>query len=413
MSAPLRFLGLAIIAYVGLRTASNALALQPLPGVLPPPSQAAMATLPPGVAADMGPALAAYPPAAYGVPPGYGPHAAPGAPPPGWPGFAMPYPVMLPSPRQSPIIVHAAYPAYPPGAYGQGPYLMPAAAGVGAAGAATSDSALGYEGSVPALDAWPAIGTAGPFSVPQVQYTPSWGKEGGGETLASARPKRWSLDAWTLLRPPAEGALAFDDPGRGLNPGLASAGALGGSQAGMRLTWRPFGSIGIHARASSALMPQGRSSQALAGGEGAFGISWQPLGSVPIRMSAERRQRLGPAMGGGRNAFAAYAEGGLYDRALPLGLRLDGYGQAGVVGWNSRDLFADGALAATYPLLPRIAIGGGIWGGVQPGLSRFDAGPRLSYQLHPRLRAHIDYRFRLTGNADPVSGPALTLSGGF
>ena len=371
MSAPLRFLGLAIIAYVGLRTASNALALQPLPGVLPPPSQAAMATLPPGVAADMGPALAAYPPAAYGVPPGYGPYPAPGAPPPGWPGFAMPYPVMLPSPRQSPIIVHAAYPAYPPGADGQGPYLMPAAAGVAAAGAATSDSALGYEGSVPALD------------------------------------------AWTLLRPPAEGALAFDDPGRGLNPGLASAGALGGSQAGMRLTWRPFGSVGIHARASSALMPQGRSSQALAGGEGAFGISWQPLGSVPIRMSAERRQRLGPAMGGGRNAFAAYAEGGLYDRALPLGLRLDGYGQAGVVGWNSRDLFADGALAATYPLLPRIAIGGGIWGGVQPGLSRFDAGPRLSYQLHPRLRAHIDYRFRLTGNADPVSGPALTLSGGF
>ncbi len=410
MSAPLRFLGLAIIAYVGLRTASNALALQPLPGVLPQPTQMAGATLPPGVAADMEPAPAAYPPSAYGLPPGYGPYPAPGGPPPGWPGYAIPYPVMMAAPRQSPIIIHAAYPQ---GIHGPSPYLMPAVAGVAAAEAATTGAALGYEGAVPPLDAWPAIGTAGPFSIPEVQYTPSWGKGDGRETLATARPKRFSLDAWALLRPPTEGVLAYDGPGRGLNPGLASAGALGGSQAGMRLTWRPIDRVGIHARASSALMPQGRSNQALAGGEGAVGISWQPLGGLPVRMSVERRQRLGPAIGGGRNAFAAYAEGGLYDRALPLGLRLDGYGQAGVVGWNSRDLFADGALAATYPLLPRIAIGGGIWGGVQPGLSRFDAGPRLSYQIHPRLRAHIDYRFRLTGNADPVSGPALTLSGGF
>ena len=29
------------------------------------------------------------------------------------------------------------------------------------------------------------------------------------------------------------------------------------------------------------------------------------------------------------------------------------------------------------------------------------------------LRAHLDYRFRVTGNADPKSGPALTLAAGF
>jgi len=413
MSAPLRFLGVAIILYVGLRTASNALALQPLPVAMLPAAapmsgqHAAMDTLPPGVAADMGPAVQAQPL-------GYAPSAGM---PPGWPAYGMPYPVMMPGARQGPpIIIQAAYPqgGYPvprPAAWREtegevgvapiGQYPLPSAAGVG------------YEGSVPPIEAWPAIGTAGPFSVPQVQRTPNWGETGDGGALAAARVSRFSLDAWALLRPPPPQMLSVTDPARGLNPGLASAGALGGSQAGLRLTWRPFGRFGVHARASTALMPQGRSGQATAGGEGALGVSWQPLASLPMRIAAERRQRLGPALGGGRDAFALYAEGGVYDRMLPFGIRLDGYGQAGVVGWNSRDLFADGALAATYPLLPRIAIGGGMWGGVQPGLSRFDAGPRLSYQLHPRLRVHVDYRFRVTGNADPASGPAVTLSGGF
>lgn len=107
------------------------------------------------------------------------------------------------------------------------------------------------------------------------------------------------------------------------------------------------------------------------------------------------------------------AEGGLYQQQLPLGLLLDGYGQAGVVGARRRDLFADGALTATYPFMPRFAIGGGMWGGIQPGLSRFDAGPRLSYQLRSGVRAHLDYRFRVTGKADPASGPALTIAAGF
>lgn len=84
-----------------------------------------------------------------------------------------------------------------------------------------------------------------------------------------------------------------------------------------------------------------------------------------------------------------------------------------MVGATRRDLFADGALTATYPFMRRFAVGGGMWGGIQPGLSRFDAGPRLSYQLRPGLRAHVDYRFRITGNADRGSGPALTIAAGF
>lgn len=398
MSAPLRFLGLAIIGYVGLRTASSALALQPVSGVpLSPPAtplldQSAEArALPPGVPADMGPPPGAYP---YGYA-----AAGMGMPPQAYP--VMPYPVMpamLPA-RQSAAVY---YPA---------PYPYPAPAAV--APPEPQPAALAYDGEARPLYQWPAIGTAGPFSLPQMQSTPSWGRPDGGTDFASAQPNRWSVDAWALLRRPREGVYRLDDPGGGLNPGLASAGSLGGSQAGVRISWRPLPRVGVHLRASTALMPQGRGGQTMAGGEGALGASWQPLAAVPVRLLAERRQRLGPALGGGRNAFALLAEGGIYDRPLPYGIRLDGYGQAGVVGLRSRDLFADGALSASYPFMPRFAIGAGVWGGAQPNLYRLDAGPRLSYQLSPRLRAHLDYRFRMIGNADPVSGPALTLSGGF
>ncbi len=411
MSAPLRFLGLAIIAYVGLRTASSALALEPIAGS---PPAAALAALPPGVPADMGPPAAAYgyaPPGAYG----YGPATAyaygAGAPAMAMPPQAyamMPYPVptFMPAPRQNrPFYEPAPYPApyqasYPtPSEDAPGSPMLP-------------DVSTYAAGEAPPLDQWPAIGTAGPFSVGGLQETPSWGDKRNG-AMAAARQSRWSVDAWALVRQPRSGLLSNTDPDDGLNPGLASAGSLGSSQAGLRLTWRPLPRVGVHLRASTALMPQGRGGQTLAGGEGSAGISYQPIGGLPVRLLAERRQRFGPALGGGRNAFALLAEGGIYDRELAYGIRLDGYGQAGVVGARRRDLFADGALTASYPFMPRMAIGGGMWGGVQPGLSRFDVGPRLSYQLSPRLRAHLDYRFRVTGRADPPSGPALTLSGGF
>lgn len=415
MSAPLRFLGLAIISYVGLRTASSALALEPIlplandkPAPKAVTAEAEAALPPPGVPAEMGPAPYPYPNPAMAY--GYGPPGMQGQGP-----VIMPYPVM-------PAAYPAARPAqvlYYPAPYRERErdrdrgYPPPALPG-------TDDAAMGtlsgsaYDQPVAPLDQWPAIGTVGPASVASLQRTPRWGKNtGDSEPIAAARPDRWSVDAWTLLRPPREGVIKLNDPNGGLNPGLASAGSLGGSQAGMRITWRPLQSVGVHVRASTALMPQGRGGQALAGGEGAVGVSWQPFRQIPIRLLGERRQRLGPALGGGRNAFAVLAEGGLYGARLPYGIELDGYGQAGIVGMRRRDLFADGALAATYPFLPRLAIGAGVWGGTQPGLYRVDAGPRLSYQLSPRLRLHLDYRFQMTGNAEPRSGPALTIAGGF
>ena len=34
-------------------------------------------------------------------------------------------------------------------------------------------------------------------------------------------------------------------------------------------------------------------------------------------------------------------------------------------------------------------------------------------RLFPKVKAHVDYRWRLLGNAKPGSGPALTLAGDF
>jgi hypothetical protein len=84
-----------------------------------------------------------------------------------------------------------------------------------------------------------------------------------------------------------------------------------------------------------------------------------------------------------------------------------------VVGFRSRDLFADGGLTLTRPVYRRFSVGFGVWGGIQPGLYRVDAGPRLTMQVRRNVRVHLDYRQRLAGNAEPGSGPTVTLAGDF
>ena len=86
----------------------------------------------------------------------------------------------------------------------------------------------------------------------------------------------------------------------------------------------------------------------------------QPVGNIPPWLTAERRQAIG-RYGGGRNAFALFFEGGVYERALPLRLTLDAYLQVGVVGTHSRDPFVDGGVAATRPVYRQFSAGFGIW----------------------------------------------------
>lgn len=203
--------------------------------------------------------------------------------------------------------------------------------------------------------------------------------------------RHWSASAWLLIRD-------SDDPA------LAPGGTLGGSQAGARLNYALGGTVSLSGR---FYLPLRHSS----GTEFAAGIDWRPVPSLPISLLAERRERLGRD---GRNAFALTAYGG-GSRTLTPHVRLDAYGQAGIVGLGSRDLFADGALRISRRIGP-IEVGAGAWGAAQPGAARLDVGPSLSWRLPvPRsnLRLQADWRFRIAGDAAPGSGPALTLAADF
>jgi hypothetical protein len=181
---------------------------------------------------------------------------------------------------------------------------------------------------------------------------------------------------------------------------------LGGSQVGARATYALSQRLAISARLYS---PLSRAS----GAEAALGVEVQPLAAVPVRVLTERRQAIGRD---GRSALALLAHGGVSERPLPGGLRLDAYAQAGVVGLRSRDGFVDGALRVGLPLGDKINLGIGAWGAAQPGASRVDVGPHASYRL-PLLggsaRISADWRVRVGGDARPGSGPALTLSTDF
>ena len=245
----------------------------------------------------------------------------------------------------------------------------------------------------PAADVWPLSATvatwvpAAPPPIPPMQST--------APAIIAQRLDRIQLTMWAMLRSRQDLTGATS---------LASGGTLGGSQAGARLFYNFSPDLAAVVRSSSEVNRRG--------GELAAGIRARPLRSIPVWVTAERRQRLG-RYGGGRNAFALFAETGLYDRPLPWGFTLDGYAQAGIVGFHSRDLFADGGATISRPLFRQFSGGFGVWGGVQPGLYRVDAGPRLTMKVRRNVCVHLDWRQRVAGNAEPGSGPVLTLAGDF
>jgi hypothetical protein len=214
--------------------------------------------------------------------------------------------------------------------------------------------------------------------------------------LDQKRIDRWQLSSWALLRSQQTGVAGSQS--------LATAGQLGASQAGARLIYNLNRQIALAARTSSEV---GRR-----GGEVAAGVRIQPLAHIPIWLTAERRLAIG-RYGGGRNAFALFAEGGVYGMPLPWRFSMDSYLQGGIVGAKKRDLFVDGGLAVTRPVYSRFSAGFGIWGGAQPGLYRVDAGPRITLRVRRNLKVHFDWRQRIKGNARPGSGPAVTLAGDF
>lgn len=367
MSHSIRFLGVAVLAWAGVRAASLGL----LPGTsalareLPPPPPVAADT--PAAALPVEPTIFAplepvAPPGSASLTDGTGPAIA-----------YLPFPA-------GPAAGSAAWRARSP------------APGVRPARYASLDLPSAYATDLPA-EPWlePApmarLASAG-HAARTGTSAPTF------DPPADSRPRldRVSLSTWAYLRSPQG------------TPGLATTGSLGGSQAGARLLVRATPKLAASLRfASAAGGPQGA--------EAALGVRWQPIASVPVAFTVERRQAIGRY--GGRSDFALFAEGGVYDRPLPWRTRLDAYVQAGVVGHRARDLFVDGGATLTRPLWKGLSGGIGVWGGAQPGLWRVDAGPRLSVKVHPRVRMHADWRQQLGGNALPGSGAALTVAADF
>lgn len=304
-------------------------------------------------------------------------------------------PVVAPAALVPPQARYAAQPAtmmvpvyYPVQSRAALPQSLPAAASL------LPEPRARIYASVPALDEWPLSRMAA-SSMPPLQSKVVAPAE-SIPALAQHKLDRIQLTTWAMLRPSQGGRI-------GSQP-LAAGGSLGASQAGARLTYSFTRQIAASFRTSSDV---GRR-----GGEIAGGIRVQPLLGIPVWLTAERRQRIG-SLGDGRNAFALFFEAGVYDRPMPAQFRLDSYLQAGVVGLRTRDKFIDGALTLTRPVYKQFSVGLGVWGGAQPGLYRVDAGPRVTMRVRGTMRVHFDWRQRLAGNAQPGSGPAVTLAGDF
>lgn len=214
------------------------------------------------------------------------------------------------------------------------------------------------------------------------------------------RESRWSGSAYLFVR-------------NGGGETLAAGGQLGGGQAAARIAWRLNrdgpSRIALAARINTPLDDR-------RGAEAAIGIDIHPLPRQPLRLSIERRVDVG---GHGRNAWSAYAAGGFW-RDLGANIETDGYAQAGIVGVQSRDLFADGALRIIHrqAIAPAmmLRLGGGVWGGAQPGVERLDVGPRAAFSMpvaNMTVTTALEGRFRVAGDAAPGSGVALTLAADF
>jgi hypothetical protein len=364
MRPSLRFLALTVIGWAGLRAAAHGVlpgaeifqierSEAKAPAIIPtefPPIEAIPTAVPGMASADFAPAAVAYP--------------------------QPPRPVAIP--------VYYAAASSAPSAPTRLKGVLP-----------TPTAAPQFYSPIPALDQWPLSRIAA-ASMPATRSSVVIPGQSAPVAFRRGPLDRLQLTAWALLRQQQAGIAG--------SPSLATGGTLGASQAGARLNYNFTRSIAATLRTTSQV---GRR-----GGEVAAGVRIQPVGGIPLWFNAERRQQLGK-YGGGRNAFALFLEGGVYDRPMPWQFSLDAYLQGGVVGFHHRDRFIDGGFTLTRPLYKQFSAGLGLWGAAQPGVYRVDAGPRVSMRVRNNVKVHVDWRQRLAGNAAPGSGPAITLAGDF
>lgn len=208
---------------------------------------------------------------------------------------------------------------------------------------------------------------------------------------------RWAVSTWFVFR-----------NGRGIGPGLSS-GQLGGSQTGLRVAYAVGEAhrVAIVGRVATPLKGSGR--------EAAIGVEWRPT-ALPVRLVTEYRV----ALDGGTSGPAAGVIAGTGPAPLALGFDLETYGQAGVVRGRRAEPFAEGAARLSRRVLmiggATVDLGLGGWGGAQRGVQRLDVGPSLGVRIPvagKAIRASLDWRQRVAGNARPGSGPVLVIGGDF
>ena len=213
--------------------------------------------------------------------------------------------------------------------------------------------------------------------------------------------RRWSGDAYVLFRD------------AGVIPGAAASPVLGSGQSGSSIAFtpdplanRPVAAI---ARIFAAHGRDNRIDGATA--QAAIGIRWQLRSGISVAV-----ERLIPI---GRFTSADWnlriAAGG--ERRLGL-VYFEAYGEGGARG--NGDVYAGGQVRAEVPvgtlLGLKLGAGPGIWSSIQTGpttVSRVDLGVGVAGRLPARAAVNVDWRWRVAGNAAPVSGPAVTVSMAF
>ncbi len=213
--------------------------------------------------------------------------------------------------------------------------------------------------------------------------------------------RQWSVNAYALFRD------------AGADGSAAASPVLGGGQSGAMMAYlidplaqRPLAIIArFYAAHDNRNLIDGDTAQ------GAFGVRWQPRSGVSI--AAERLVGIGRATSGDWNIRVAAGGERRIRRVM-----VDGYGEAGVRG--NGDVYAGGQARAAVALgrLGGVAFsaGPGAWGSVQSGfttVSRVDLGVGVIGSLPAGVAVTADWRWRVAGNAAPVSGPAVTVSFGF
>lgn len=224
----------------------------------------------------------------------------------------------------------------------------------------------------------------------------SWSRELAG------LERRWSGWAYVYLR----------DSGLG---GSTAAPILGGGQSAAQLAYgidplaaRP---LSIHARIAAA-NSEPDSAQLAAG------VSWRAIPALSLAV-----ERLVPVGDSSRAAWNLRVAGG-YDRPAPTRRQwhdLSIYGELGIVGLHSRDLYGAGIVRVGERFAVgrnSLMAGAGAWASVQRAdstVSRLEAGPSFRFHLSSPAPLDViaDYRIHVAGNAKPGSGPVLTIVTGF